>query len=436
MTSHFDRDEVAQRFIRYAGIFTQSEEGHEDTPSTACQRDLASLLYQELLDMGAADVFYDEEKCYVYATLPATIPGNPEAVKQIADAQTKRRENTAPIIGLVAHMDTSDAVNAKAVHPRLIEHYDGEDIVLNRELGIVSTTKEFPSLLEHKGQMLVVTDGTSVLGGDDKAGVTQIMEVFRFYLSHPEYAHGTVRLCFTPDEEVGNGPMNFNIKRFAADYAYTVDGGSVGEIEYENFNAASAAISIRGKSTHPGSAKGVMKNALLIAMELNSLLPADEIPACTEGYEGFYHLDRLEGTVDQAVMDYIIRDHDRDSFERRKDRMREAADKINEKYGEGTITLTLKDSYYNMAEKVLPHRHLIDIAAKAAEECVGTWYTLPIRGGTDGCRLSFMGIPCPNLGTGAYNFHSRYEYASVDEMVQGCEVLLRILNKYASYEVD
>ena len=434
--SHFDKREVAERFIRYASIFTGSEEGVETTPSTACQRDLAKLLYEELLAMGASDVYYDEKNCYVYASIPGNIPADPEKTAKSKDAAAKRRENTAPIIGLVAHMDTSDAVRASAVHPQLIECYDGTDIVLNKELGIVSTTEEFPDLKERTGKMLIVTDGTSVLGGDDKAGVTQIMEVFDFYLHHPEIAHGTIRLCFTPDEEVGNGPLNFDVERFAADYAYTVDGSRVGDLEYENFNAASARIVIHGHSTHPGDAKGVMINAALVAMEFNALLPSHETPYYTEGYQGFFHLTDMEGTCDEAKLEYIIRDHDRTRFEERKALMQRAADTIKDRYGNGILDLEMRDSYYNMAEKVLPHRHLIDVAAEAVREQGLEPTTFPIRGGTDGCRLSYMGIPCPNLGTGAYHFHSRYEYVVADEMVEGAEILLRILNKYAAYELD
>ena len=436
MVSHFDKSEIADRFIRYAGVYTQSKEGVADTPSTACQRDLAKLLYEELKDMGAAEVFYDEDKCYVYAAIPGNIPADKDKVAALKDAGSKRRENLAPVIGLIAHMDTSDAVDAKEIHPRRIDGYDGGEIILNSELDIRMNPEMFPDLADKKGKTLIVSDGTSVLGGDDKAGVTQIMEVFSFFLANPDIPHGTIRLMFTPDEEVGNGTMNFSREHFAVDYAYTVDGGGAGELEYENFNAAGCSVVIKGQSTHPGSAKGVMKNAVLIGMEFNSLLPEKETPFYTDGYEGFYHITDMRGTCDEAEVNYIIRDHDREKFEERKKTVLEAAEELNRKYGEGTVTANVTDSYYNMAEKVKPHMHLIENAKQAMLEVGITPLVQPIRGGTDGCRLSYEGIPCPNLFTGAYNFHSRYEYVAAEEMEAGAEVLLRILNKYAAYELD
>ncbi|MBQ6363840.1 MAG: peptidase T [Lachnospiraceae bacterium] len=434
-----DRKETAERFIRYASICTQSEENVPDTPSTAIQRDLAILLYRELKEMGASDVVYDEEKCYVYAELPANLPADEEtaaALSRRSDTAGKRRTCLAPVIGFAAHMDTSNAVSASEIHPRLIESYDGGVITLNEQEGICLSPEEFPDLKDQTGAMLVVTDGTSVLGGDDKAGVTQIMELMRFYLAHPEYPHGTVRIMFTPDEEVGNGTLNADLKQFAADYAYTVDGSTVGELEYENFNAAGARLILHGLSTHPGDAKDKMRNALQMAMDLHALLPEAERPEHTEGYEGFFHLISLEGTCDEARMEYIIRDHDRGRFEQRKELMREAAHTIEARCGEGTVDLILEDSYYNMAEKILPHPELIDIASKAIRDAGLTVRTQPIRGGTDGCRLSFSGIPCPNLGTGAYHYHSRYEYVSVDEMVRGVEVLVRIVGTFAGYRLN
>ena len=434
--SHFNTREIADRFIRYASVYTQSKEGVADNPSTSCQRDLAKILYEELLAMGASDVSYDEEHCYVYASVQGNIPADPDKTALLPDAAAKRRENTAPILGLVAHMDTSDAVDAKEIHPRLIENYDGRPVILSESPTYILDPADYPELSKEKGNTLIVTDGTSVLGGDDKAGITQIMEVFRFYLQHPEYAHGTIRLMFTPDEEVGNGTMHVDRRHFAVDYAYTIDGSAVGELEYENFNAASASIDIQGLSTHPGDAKDKMKNALLIGMELNALLPPDEIPARTEGYEGFYHLDEMSGTTDHAHMEYILRDHDRSKFEEKKQKVTDAAQQLNKVYGEGTVTLKIEDSYYNMAEKILPHRHLIDNAKEAMQELGVTPVTQPIRGGTDGCKLSFEGIPCPNLGTGAFNYHSRYEYVSAQQMETGAEILLRILNKYAEFEIN
>lgn len=435
---HYVKSMVAERFLRYAQIFTQSAEGVADTPSTACQRDLAQLLYQELQDMGAAEVVYDEDKCYVYATIPGNIPVDAAQLEARADKAAKRRENLAPIIGLMAHMDTSDGVDGTGhgVHPRIIENYDGSEIILDTDAGIRMAPADYPDLAGKEGQTLIVTDGHSVLGGDDKAGVTAIMETARFYLTHPEIAHPAFRICFTPDEEVGNGVLNINLDEFAVDYGYTVDGSYVGGIEYENFNAASAHVTVHGKSTHPGDAKGKMINAILVASEFNALLPERETPFYTEGYEGFYHLESIHGECDLAEMDYILRDHDLAKLQDKKARLEDAARIINMRYGDGTITLEIKDSYYNMADKVRPHMHLVTNATDAMQELGIRPETLPIRGGTDGCQLSYRGIPCPNLGNGAYQYHSRYEFVVVEEMVQAAEVLLRILNKYAAFTLD
>ena len=404
--------DIGERFIRYASVFTQSEGGFDTTPSTAVQRDLAEILYRELCEMGAEDVYFDSEHCYVYASVPANTEG-------------------APVIGLMSHMDTSNAVRAKEIHPRRINRYDGKDVVLNEALGIVLSPKDYPELSKKAGGDIVVTDGTSVLGGDDKAGVAAIMEVFERLIKDPSIKHGKVVLCFTPDEEVGNGVKNLDLKRFACDFAYTIDGGPVGELSYENFNAAGAKIRINGVSCHPGSAKGIMVNAATVGMELNSLLPADEVPEKTEGYEGFFHLIAIEGTCDSASMEYIIRDHDRGRFEARKRMMEDAAGKINEKYGPKTAELKIKDSYYNMAEKVAPFPEIVDTAIDAMKEMGIVPLVEPIRGGTDGCQISYMGIPCPNLGTGGYNFHGRYEYVSIDEMKRNVELVLLILQKFA-----
>lgn len=430
------KDEIADRFIRYASICTQSAEGCDTTPSTDCQRDLAALLYRELCEMNAADIVYDEEHCYVYATLPGNIPVNRDILECREDRVSKKRENAAPILGLIAHMDTSDAVSSNEYHPRKIDSYDGDRIILDKRAGIVSDPSVFPDLQKQIGNMIIVTDGHSVLGGDDKAGVTAIMEVFRFYLNHPDYPHGTVRLCFTPDEEVGNGPLNLDQSVFAVDCAYTVDGSQVGELSYQNFNAATARVHFKGVSTHPGDAKGTMRNALLMAMEYNDLLPKREIPSCTEGFEGFYHLSEMHGTVDGADCEYLIRDHDRQNFEKRKEIMRSAARFMNIKYSADCVSVKIGDSYYNMEEKILPHRELIDNAVKAMRESKVEPLITPIRGGTDGCMLSFRGIPCPNLGTGAYHYHSRYEYVSVDEIRKNVEIIIRLLGEYAKYEID
>ena len=437
MNDHFDKDEITDRFVSYASVFTQSEEGHTDTPSTDRQRDLARILTKELTDMGAADVYFDEPHCYVYATIPGNIPAKEEELAKRSDRIEKHRENMAPILGFVAHMDTVDAVpGATAVHPRVIDSYDGKDIVLNKDLGIVLSSSEYPDLTRMIGKRLVVTDGTSVLGADDKAGVVQIMEMASFFLSHPDIPHGTLRIMFTPDEETGNGTANVDFDHFACDYAYTIDGGRIGELEYENFNAATAVVTITGKSILPGSAKGVMRNACLVAMEYAALLPALETPYYTEGYEGFYHLEEMQGVTDKAVLTYIIRDHDKGIFEHRKDVVKKAARAINARYGEDIVDVSLKDSYYNMKQKIEPHMHLVENAKKAMEKVGVTPIIDPIRGGTDGCVLSYEGIPCPNLGTGGYNYHSRYEYACIDEMMQGCEILIRLGSYYASYELD
>jgi tripeptide aminopeptidase len=442
--------DIGERFMKYASIATQSEEGHPETPSTACQHDLARLLAQELTEMGAADVYYDEEHCYVYATVPSNLPMDEAAEKKLSarsDREAKKRENLAPVIGLMAHMDTSAAVDSRVIRPRRIHGYDGSAITLNEEQKIVLDPAVFPSLKKHIGSDLVVADGTSVLGGDDKAGVAAIMEVFAFYLSHPEYAHGTIRCCFTPDEEVGNGVACIDLTRFACDYAYTIDGGDLGQLEYENFNAASADVVIHGISTHPGDAAGRMRNAILLAGELMSMLPVEETPYYTSGHEGFYHIEQIRGTTDEVTLQYIIRDHDRKKFEERKENFRRIVDELNQEYkGDGgthgagseepAVDLKLTDSYFNMKEKIEPHMHLVDNAVKAMKALGIEPIIDPIRGGTDGCQISFRGIPCPNLGAGAYNYHSRYEYVSVNEMARAVDLLVRILNIYAGYELN
>ena len=428
--------DIGERFIRYASVITQSKEGCPTTPSTPEQRDLAVILRDELEEMGLPEVYYDEEHCYVYATLPGNIPADEAKLALLPDRAAKRRENTAPILGLVAHMDTVDAIAKKEVKPRRICSYDGGDIVLNEEEHVVLSPAMFPSLNRHKGCDLVVTDGTTVLGADDKSGIAVAMEVLDFFINHPEYAHGTIRVCFTPDEEVGNGTLWLDKNRFACDYAYTIDGGGIGDLEYENFNAATAWVSCRGVSCHPGSAKNLMVNALLVAMEYNSMLPALDIPGRTEGYQGFFHITGMSGTADEAEMEYIIRDHDLEKFTERKNVMLRAAEEINRRYSDGTVSVRIEDSYFNMAEKVKPHMHLIDLAVASMKELGIEPNITPIRGGTDGCKLSYEGIPCPNLGTGGYNCHGRYEYACVEEMAKDAELVVRILNKYASYEVD
>ncbi len=409
---------VIENFLEYVKIDTESAEGSETTPSTLKQHDLARLLTRQLQEMGAQEITYDKERCYVYASVPAS----------------KGCEN-APVLGFIAHMDTSPAVSGAGVKPRLIEDYDGGDIVLNE--GSVDTAQvilkvaDFPELAGYKGRRLIVTDGTTLLGADDKAGVAEIMTMAEYLLKHPEVSHGKIRVGFTPDEEVGAGADYFDVKLFGADYAYTVDGGKLGELEYENFNAAGAKVRIRGRSVHPGEAKDKMRNALLLAQEFQAMLPAAENPMYTCGYEGFYHLDALNGTVEEALADYIIRDHDKEKFEKKKVLFLQTGEFLNQKYGEGTFEITMKDSYYNMKEVIEKHMHLIDNAKEAMQELGIEPVVVPIRGGTDGARLSFMGLPCPNLCTGGQNFHGKYEYACADDMEKIAGLLVRIAEKYA-----
>ncbi len=402
-----------EKFLRYVKVDTQSREESDTTPSTMKQHDLAQMLVSELEEMGACEITYDKEHCYVYAAVPAS--------EGLGDS---------PVLGFIAHMDTSPAVTDTGVNPRIVEHYDGKDIVLNEEKNIVMRMADFPELAGFRGQDLIVTDGATLLGADDKAGVAEIMAMAEYLLTHPEIKHGRIRIGFTPDEEVGSGADYFDVKLFGADYAYTVDGGALGELEYENFNAAGAKLRVRGRSVHPGEAKNKMKNAILIAQEFQSLLPAAQNPMYTEGYEGFFHLDSIEGNVEEAVADYIIRDHDRALFEEKKRMFLDCADFLNKKYGEGTVAAELKDSYFNMKEVLKPHMHLIDNACAAMRELDIEPVVTPIRGGTDGARLSFMGLPCPNLCTGGANFHGKYEYACVQSMEKVTRLLVRLAEKY------
>lgn len=413
---------VVDKFLKYVTIDTQSDEDSTTSPSTEKQKDLARLLMGELKEMGASDVRMDEEYGYVYATIPSTL---------------KEEGKEVPVIGFIAHMDTSPAVSGKDVKPRIVENYDGKDIVLNQELNIILPVEENPELLEYEGKKLIVTDGTTLLGADDKAGVAEIMTMAQTLLAHPEKEHGTIRIAFTPDEEVGRGVDHFDVEGFQADYAYTVDGGALGELEYESFNAAGARLHVNGYSVHPGSAKNKMLNAILLAQEFQSLLPVFETPAATEGYEGFYHADRMTGTVESAQVDYIIRDHSRELFEKKKAYFREAADFLNKKYGKEIFTVEMQDSYYNMKEKIYPENaHLIDTAVKAMEEAGVTPLIAPIRGGTDGSRLSFMGLPCPNLCTGGMNYHGRYEYVCIESMEKCVEIILNIISLYAEHGIE
>ena len=400
------------RFLRYVTYDTQSDEHSDAIPSTAKQKVLGAALAEELAQMGLHNAHMDEYG-YVYAWLPAT--AGCEGI---------------PCVGLIAHMDTSPDAPGAGVKPRVVR-YEGGDLVLNEEKGIVMRAAEFESLAKYKGQELIVTDGTTLLGADDKAGVAEIMSAVEYLLQHPELPHGRIAVGFTPDEEVGQGADHFDVEGFGAAVAYTVDGGALGELEYENFNAASGRVTVHGANIHPGTAKGRMRNALLMAMEFQSLLPANENPMYTEGYEGFYHLDRMTGCVEEARMDYIIRDHDRAKFERRKELFSQAAGFLNQKYGSGTVEAVVKDSYYNMKEKIEPHMDLID-KAKASMEKLGIQpIVVPIRGGTDGARLSYMGLPCPNLCTGGHNFHGKYEFIPVQSMEKITELLIEIARSFA-----
>lgn len=404
---------VIDRFLRYVQIDTCSDENSGTHPSTAKQRDLAGLLARELEEMGAAQITYDRERCYVYATVPAS------------DGCEDR-----PTVGFIAHMDTSPAMSGAGVKPRIVKNYDGQDIVLNPELNIILRTADFPDIRKYQGQDLIVTDGTTLLGADDKAGVAEIMAMAEYFLTHPDEPHGRIRIGFTPDEEIGEGPDFFDVALFGAQAAYTVDGGALGELEYENFNAAGAKLHIQGCSVHPGSAKGKMKNAILIAQEFQSMLPAFENPMYTEGYEGFYHLDSIQGNVESAQADYIIRDHDRALFEKKKKYFMSVASFLNDKYGEGTVTVDMKDSYYNMREIMEDHMELIDKVVETMKEQDIQPIITPIRGGTDGARLSFMGLPCPNICTGGENCHGKFEYACVQSMEKVVKLLTGLVKKF------
>lgn len=404
--------ETTERFLRYVRIDTQSEEGHESTPSTEKQFDLARLLVRELNELGAEDVFLDEDLCYVYAKIPANT------------------SSSCPKLGFIAHMDTSPAVSDENVSPVITENYDGSPIRMGNS-GLILSPDEYPSLLNYKSQTIICTDGNTLLGGDDKAGVAIIMSFVKYMKDHPEYKHGDIRVGFTPDEEVGMGVSGFDIERFDADYAYTVDGGPVGSCDFECFNAASGLVTVTGRSIHPGSAKGLMKNALNIAAEFHSLLPPAERPEHTERYEGFFHLNDMSGDVESAKMSYIIRDHDREKFEARKKLFLNAADYINSRYGEGTVKADIRDSYRNMREIIVENFHLVENARKAYENLgIALLPPDPVRGGTDGATLSYRGLPCPNLSTGGHNMHGRYEFISAESMDTMVEVVREIVRIY------
>ena len=403
---------IVERFLNYVKFDTQSSEESESVPSTSKQLVFAEFLKKELEDEGLEDVEMDE-KGYIYATLPSNI------------------KSKVPVIGFISHYDTSPDCSGKDVKPRIVEKYDGSDIVLSP--GIVSSTKKFPELLSHVGEDLIVTDGTTLLGADDKAGIAEIVQAMCWLRDHKEVRHGDIRIAFNPDEEIGMGAHHFDVEKFGCEWAYTMDGGDLGDLEFENFNAASAKIHIKGISVHPGYAKGKMINANRLAAEFASMLPAEETPEETEGYEGFYHLLGIESNIESAKMSYIIRDHDRDTFEDRKVFFTRCAEKMNEKYGEGTVTAVVKDQYYNMKEKIDPNMHVIDIVLKAMQECDVPPKVEPIRGGTDGAQLSFRGLPCPNIFAGGVNFHGPYEFVSIQVMEKAVQVIVKICEITANY---
>lgn len=403
---------VLERFLNYVVVETTSDPYAESFPSTKSQLDFGHTLMEEMKELGLTDVTQDEYG-YVFGTIPSTVP-----------------DYKGKILGLIAHMDTAPAASGKNIKPRVIKNYDGAEIVLNAEKKIVMKPEDFPSLKQYVGQDLVVTDGLTLLGGDDKAGVAEIMTAAEYLINHPEIPHGPIRVGFTPDEEVGQGADYFDVKKFGADFAYTVDGGECGELEYENFNAASVFVDFTGLSIHPGSAKNKMINALLLAMEFQGMMPEAQKPEHTEGREGFIHLEALEGSVEHASSEYIVRDHDFDLFKKKKEYMQIAADYMNVKYGEGTVSLRMEDSYYNMRQQIEPHYFLIENVLKVYEKLDIEPKIQPIRGGTDGSRLSFMGLPCPNLGTGGHNFHGHFEYVCVQSMEKCVQVLIELVKTF------
>ena len=404
--------DITERFLNYTKFDTQSSEESESVPSTAKQLVFAEYLKKELEDEGLSDVEMDD-KGYIYATLKSNI------------------KDKVPTIGFIAHYDTSPDCSGAGVNAQIINNYDGSDILLSE--GIISSPKKFPELLQHVGEDLIVTDGHTLLGADDKAGIAEIVQAMCYLRDHKEIKHGDIRVAFNPDEEIGMGAHHFDVEKFGCEWAYTMDGGDVGELEFENFNAASAKVSIKGVSVHPGYAKGKMVNANRLAAEFAAMLPADETPETTEGYEGFYHLIGLKGCTENAQLSYIIRDHDRKKFEARKDFIEECVAKMNEKYGEGTVTAEVKDQYYNMKEKIDPQMHVIDLVLKAMQECGVAPMVKPIRGGTDGAQLSFKGLPCPNIFAGGVNFHGPYEFISIQSMQKAMNVVIKICELTGEY---
>ncbi|HEY8361723.1 MAG TPA: peptidase T [Tissierellaceae bacterium] len=400
-------DNLVNRFLKYVKYETTSDESSTSVPSTKTQLEFAKMLCNELKELGLSDATVDENG-YVMATLPSNI------------------DKEVPTVGFIAHMDTSPDMSGKDVKPKIISNYDGKDIVLNEEKNIVMKVSDFPDLKNYIGKDLITTDGTTLLGADDKAGIAEIVTAVEYLIKNPHIPHGTIKIAFTPDEEIGRGADHFNVEKFDADFAYTVDGGPIGELEYENFNAATAKISIQGRNVHPGTAKNKMINSILVACELNDLLPVNERPEFTEGYEGFYHIIGFNGTVEKTDVVYIIRDHSMEKFIAKKKTLEKAVEFINHKYG-NIVSLEIKDTYYNMKEKIEPVMYIIDLAKNAMESVGIKPQIKPIRGGTDGARLSYMGLPCPNLFTGGHNFHGKFEYIPVFAMEKAVETILKII---------
>ena len=406
-------EKIIDRFLRYVAFDTASNPDSQSQPSTNKQFALLEQLRKELQDMGVEQVEVDKNG-YLMATIPSNI------------------DKDIPAVGFISHVDTSPDTPGCGIRPRIVENYDGRTIILNEAKGIELNPEEFPELKDYIGQTIITTDGTTLLGADDKAGVAEIMSAAEYIMEHPDFKHGEIKIGFTPDEEIGRGVDRFDVARFGAQYAYTMDGGAIGELEYENFNAAGAKVHIQGRNIHPGYAKDKMLNAILIGTEFNDMLPAWQRPEYTEGYEGFIHITKFTGVVEEADIQYIIRDHDFALFERKKKMIQECADFINGKYGAGVVTVDIKDQYYNMKKQVEPHYHIIEKAVKAMEDAGVKPNIRPIRGGTDGARLSFMGLPCPNIFAGGLNFHGKYEYVPVQSMEKATEVILNIIRNFTS----
>ncbi|MFT4781341.1 MAG: tripeptide aminopeptidase [Psychroserpens sp.] len=411
------KDDITKRFISYVTVDTESDPESDTTPSTLKQWDLANILVAELKLIGMSDVSIDDN-AYIMATLPSNV------------------NHKVPTIGFVSHFDTTPDFTGANVNPQVIENYDGKDIVLNAAENIILSPDYFEDLLLYKGQTLITTDGTTLLGADDKAGITEIISAMEYLINHPEIKHGNIKVGFTPDEEIGRGAHKFDVKKFGADWAYTMDGSQIGELEYENFNAAGAKVVVKGKIVHPGYAKGKMINSMHIATEFINSLPRMETPEHTEGYQGFFHLHNIEGKVEETVLHYIIRDHDMDHFKARKEVIKKLTNAINEQYEREVITIEIKDQYFNMKEKVVPVMHIVDIAEEAMKALDIKPLIKPIRGGTDGSQLSFMGLPCPNIFAGGHNFHGRYEYVPVESMIKATEVICKIAELTANKAIE